>query len=320
MKTLLALDFGGTFVKHSLVDQNGVLTERAEYAAPLESAEAFVNTVKMLYEKYQREVDGIALSMPGIIDSDKGILHTAGAYTPVLGGKNIFQLLGDFGTRISVENDGKASILAEAWKGALQGVSSAAAIIIGSGLGGGIMMNGMLYKGVHFSSAEFGCMPSEIGTYTPTSSIAHKAGMSALLKNVALAKGMHPQQFEIAGIRSRDKADPTLPIYSGQDVFRWIDEGDPITCQVYEKWLAALVYVIYSLKLVLDPEKIVIGGGVSRNNRLLDDLKREYEKTRNMIITPGLLELELVTCQLTADANMIGAVYNWLLHFDKQEI
>lgn len=148
----------------------------------------------------------------------------------MLGGKNILRLLGDLETWISVENDGKASILAEAWKGALQGISSVAAIIIGSGLGGGIMMNGMLYKGVHFSLAEFGYRPSEIGNYSPASSIAHKAGMSALLKNVALAKGMSPEQFEIAGIRSRDKADPALPIYSGQDVFRWIDEGDPITC------------------------------------------------------------------------------------------
>jgi len=242
-------------------------------------------------------------------------LYTAGAYTPILGGKNIFELLEKYKVRISVENDGKAAILAEAWKGSLRGINNAAAIIIGSALGGGIIIDGKLCKGAHFSAAEFSCLPTEIGNYDSSSSLSYKAGTSALLRSVAYAKGMNFAQFEIAGIMSRDEADPNLPIYSGRDVFRWIEEGDSVVCEVYKKWLAALVHVIYSLKLILDPEKIVIGGGISRDPRLLNDIKIEYAKTEKMTTAFALLKLELDVCQYTADANMIGAVYNWILHY-----
>lgn len=318
MNQLLALDFGGTFVKYSIIDKAGNIIQRAERPAPLESTNEFVNMIRSLYETSKKKVDGIAVSMPGIIDSDKGIMHAAGAYTPILAGKNLFELLQGLDTRIAIENDGKAAILAEAWKGTLKGIQNAAAIIIGSGLAGGIIINGKLYKGLHYSAAEFSCLPSEIGNYTPISSMAHKAGMSALLHSVARAKEMDPTQFEIAGTFSKEAANPNHPIYSGRDVFHWIDEGDPVTCRVYQHWLDALVHVIYILKLILDPDKIVIGGGVSREMRLLNDIKQAYEKTKGMTWASELLEVQLERCQYTADANMVGAVYNWMLHFEKE--
>ena len=94
--------------------------------------------------------------------------------------------------------------------------------------------------------------------------------------------------------------------------FRWIEEGDEITCKVYQQWLAALVHVIYNLKMTVDPEKIVIGGGVSRNPRLISDLREEYEKTATLISLPYLRHVDIDRCHYTADANMIGAVYNWM--------
>jgi predicted NBD/HSP70 family sugar kinase len=146
--------------------------------------------------------------------------------------------------------------------------------------------------------------------------MAHEGGMTALLKNVARGKGMSPAQFEIAGILSREDADLNLPIYSGRDVFEWIKEGDPVTCEIYREWIAALVHVIYSLKMIMDPEKIVIGGGVSRNPRLLKDIKAEYEKTKSRTAASDLLKVEIDVCRFSAAANLIGAVHNWLQHYE----
>lgn len=316
MKQLLALDFGGTFVKHALIDNEGNLSERGEIPAPLSSVSDFVQVIKDLYEKNRDKADGIAVSMPGVIDSDTGYLFSAGAYTQTMGKQNLFDLLKNIDVPVAVENDGKAAVLAEAWKGSLQGVKDAAAVIIGSGLGGGIIMDGKLRKGAHFASGEISGLLVEPGKYEFTNFAATRAAMSALLSAVAVAKGMSPAQFEVSGFMTDEKPDPNLPIYSGKDVFGWIDEGDPVTVGVYQEWIKALVMVIYNLKMTLDPEKIVIGGGVSRNPRLIKDIQAEYDKSGPLMAAFGMPPVIIETCQFTADANLLGAVYNWILHHE----
>ncbi len=310
----LALDFGGTFVKHCLMDEDANIEARGEIPAPLQSTEAFVQVIADLYEEVKGQVDGIAISMPGVMDSEKGYLYSAGAYTSVMGGKNLFELLKDrVDVPVAVENDGKSAVLAEAWKGSLQGVSDAAAIIIGSGLGGGIIMDGRLRKGAHFASGEIsGCL-ARPGEYGFDNLAAAGSAMSGLLMMVAIAKGMNPAQFEVSKFMVQGEPDPNLPIYGGRDVFRWIDEGDPVTCAVYEKWLGNLTQVIINMKMILDPEKIVIGGGVSRNPRLLKDVQAEYDKFAPIMNGFGMPSTKLDICTYSADANMVGAVYNWIL-------
>lgn len=312
----LAMDFGGTFVKHCLLDENAAITERGEIPAPLDSSDHFVQVITDLYAKYKGEVDGIAISMPGVLDSSTGHLFSAGAYTQAMGGRNLFELLKDkVDVPVSVENDAKAAILAEAWKGSLEGVTDGACIIIGSGLGGGIIMDGKLRKGAHFASGEISGLFVTAGRYDFGNLAATGASTSALLAMVAAAKGMTPRQFEVSEFMTvgAPDPDPDLPIYSGKDVFGWIDEGDPVTCEVYQKWLANLVWVIINMKMMLDPEKIVLGGGVSRNPRLLKDVREEYHKFDPVMNGFGMPETQIDICKYSADANMVGAVYNWKL-------
>ena len=312
----LAMDFGGTFVKHCLMDEDAVISDRGEVPAPLGSSDNFVKVITDLYEKYKGQVDGIAISMPGVLDSSTGYLYSAGAYSQIMGGKNLFDLLKDkVDVQVSVENDGKAAVLAEKWKGSLEGVTDGAAIIIGSGLGGGIIMDGKLRKGAHFASGEISGLFVTAGRYDFGNLAATGASTSALLSMVAAAKGMTPRQFEVSEFMTMGAPDPdpSLPIYSGRDVFNWIDEGDPVTCEVYQKWLANLVWVIINMKMMLDPEKIVLGGGVSRNPRLLPDVVAEYEKFSPVMNAFGMPKTAIETCKYSADANLVGAVYNWLL-------
>lgn len=314
----LALDFGGTFVKHCLMDDDAVIIERGEIPAPLDSSESFIKVIIDLYEKYKDQIKGIAISMPGVIDSESGQLHSAGAYTAAMGGKNLFNLLeGKVGVPVSVENDGKAAVLAEQWKGSLENVGNACAVIIGSGLGGGIIMDGRLRKGGHFASGEISGLLVEPGRYDMQNFAAFNAATTGLLIAVATAKRMSPAQFEISGFGGDfGEPDPSLPIYSGRDVFRWVEEGDEVTSAVYHRWLQCLVQVIYNLKMTIDPEKIVIGGGVSRNPMLLRDIKEEYAKAGPLMKAFNMPETEIDVCRFTADANLVGAVCNWKIHFD----
>ena len=114
----LACDFGGSSVKYALVDHAAILTEAGEVEAPLQTKEAFTETVAKLYERFGNRVDGIAISLPGLIDAETGLHHGSGAYAPILSGQNIIRLLqARCPTRITVENDGKCGALAEAWNG-----------------------------------------------------------------------------------------------------------------------------------------------------------------------------------------------------------
>ena len=312
----LAFDFGGTFVKHCIMDDEANITDRGEIPAPLDSSEHFVQVIADLYAKYKGEVDGVAISMPGVIDSSTGHLFSAGAYTMVMSGKNLFELLkGKVDVPVAVENDGKSAVLAEKWKGSLEGVTDGAAVIIGSGLGGGIILDGKLRKGAHFASGEISGLLRVPGNYGFDNLAAGGASTSALLTMVAYAKGMTPKQFEVSPFMTQGapEPDPNLPIYTGRDVFEWIDQGDPATCAVYQTWLGNLCQVIINLKMTLDPEKIVLGGGVSRNPRLLPDVIAEYNKFAPIMNGFGMPETGIDICKYSADANMVGAVYNWLL-------
>ena len=163
---LLALDFGGTFVKYGLVDDDANVSEKGEVPAPLGSLDSFLKVITDLYDRFREQIDGIAISMPGVLDSDSGFAYSGGAYTAIVQNQNILALLKEkVPVPCAVENDGKSAVLAEAWKGALEGVSDGAACIIGSGLGGGIIMDGKLRKGAHFASGEISGLMMESGQY-----------------------------------------------------------------------------------------------------------------------------------------------------------
>lgn len=310
---LLALDFGGKFVKYCLIDENLEISERGEFPAPLESADDFVQVIRNLYYEYD-EVDGIAISMPGVIDADTGYLYSAGVYTPVIGKTNLFDKLGSIGVPVSVENDAKASVMAESYYGSLQGVRDAACIIIGRALGGGIVIDGRIRKGSHFASGEISAMLRTPGIYERSNLAARGASQSALLIRVAAAKGMSPAQFNVSSHIMKGEIDPNLPVYSLDDVFKWIDEGDQETCAAYAEWLKNLVQVIINLKMTIDPEKIVLGGKITNYPRLLQDVQAEYDKSLPVMNYFGFPETQLGICTYTADAHLVGAVANWMYH------
>lgn len=320
MMMFLAMDFGGTFVKHCLMDAEGNISERGQFPAPLSSREEFVNAVSTLYDRYRGQVQGLAISMPGVLDSASGYAYAAGAYSGILSKTNIYELLKDaVDVPVSIENDAKAAILAEAWLGALKGCSGGAAVIIGSGLGGGIIMDGKIRRGSHFASGEISGLLMESGNFSFDSIAGSRAGMTGFLVRVAQAKGMNPADFEISAfIQSPVREDPTKPRITGKEVFEWIEAGDEEALAAYRSWIDDLIMVIMNLKAVLDPEKIVIGGGVSRNPRLIKDLQEEFKKRMEPMKMFGMPDCDLEACRYTADANLAGAVYNWMQMYGRE--
>lgn len=311
----LAMDFGGTFVKHCIMDEDAMMSEKGEIPAPLSSTEAWVKVVSDLYNKYKGQVDGVAISMPGVLDSEKGIAHSGGAYGQVVQGKNIYELLKPYvDVPVCIENDAKSAILAEQWHGALQDVQNGCACIIGSGLGGGIIMDGKVRKGGHFASGEISALLTKAGDYGANSWAAMNSSTSALLVMVANAKNMPLSDFEVSGFMGGSD-EPGKKKIGGREVIQWVEDGDEITTAVYNQWIKNLVLVLFNMKMMCDPEKVVVGGGISRNPKVIRDLKAEWAKACDNLKAYGMPTAELDVCKFTADANMVGAVYSWVLMY-----
>ncbi len=310
---ILAFDFGGTFVKYCLVNEKAEMREYGKLPAPVSGREAFLDLITDLYRQYPY-ADGIAVSMPGVIDSESGRILLVALY-PEMNGENLYDLLKEkIPVPVSVENDGKAAILAEAWKGSLAGVRDAACVLLGSGIGGGIIMDSKLQKGAGFAAGEISNMMIMPGQYDKTNALCYDASMTGFLKAVARAKDMDPALFETSGNASSSEKRIT-----GMDVFRWLEEEDEETSAVYRTWIRKLGWLLFNLKLVISPEKIVIGGGVSRNRRFITDLQEEYQRIAS-VLGEDMPETVIDVCRYEADANLLGAVYNWLQMHQKKEL
>ena len=301
----LAFDFGGTFVKGAVINENTIM-EKWKDKAPLESIQQFKEYISQYYERFAGTVQGIAISMPGIIDSESGYLFRAGSYK-ALAGTNIYDLLKDIPVKVAVENDGKAATLAELCSGNLKGVKTGAVITIGTGLGGGIVMDGKLYRGSHFAAGEITGFLLEPGNYSMDGTAALNCGMTGFLLRVAKAKNMDPALFEVSDNfvtchnSSKEK-------YGGREVLEWVKNGDEVTCAVYYEWIRKLIMIILNIQITLDTEAILIGGGISQNDMFMKDLKDEYLKAGNALSIYRRFNSKLDTCAFKEDANLLGAV------------
>ena len=304
----LAFDFGGTFVKAAVIEGEEILLKWKDQA-PLKSKEDFHDYIAAKYEAYADGIDGIAISMPGIIDPVTGYAYRAGSYKK-LAETNIYELLGDIPCKVAVENDGKAATLAELVSGKLKGAETGAVITIGTGLGGGIVTNGKLLRGSHFAAGEITGFLLEPGNYSMEGCAALSGGMTGFLLHVARAKGMDASEFEVSD-NFVENPQERIKKYGGKEVLQWVKENDPVTSEVYHKWIEKLIMIILNLQITLDTEKILIGGGISQNEMFLSDLKAEYKKAGESLSIYRRFNATIDSCQYREDANLLGAVYNY---------
>lgn len=304
----LAFDFGGTFVKGAVIDGK-VITEKWKDKAPLKSIQQFKEYITSYYERFSGTVQGIAISMPGIINGETGLAFRAGSYK-ALAGNNIYEILKDIPVKVAVENDGKAATLAELYYGNLKGVNTGAVITVGTGLGGGIVIDGKLHRGSHFAAGEITGFLLEAGNYTMDGVAAMNCGMTGLLLKVAKAKNIDSSEFEISD-NFLKSANESRKKYSGQEVLEWVKNKDESTVTVYREWIKNLVMVVLNLQITLDTETILIGGGVSANEMFMNDVKDEYRKAGEKLSIYRRFHNKVDTCAFKEDANLLGAVISY---------
>ncbi|MHC1681854.1 MAG: ROK family protein [Clostridiaceae bacterium] len=291
MDKILVLDVGGSAIKIAVIQENEIIF-RDKVVTPRGSLEEFTKTLDQIV--YKIKPNGIALSMPGIIDSKTGMMRHGGALT-FIKNFNMKELLEErYHMRVEIENDGKSAALGELYKGKLQGCENGVVIVIGSGIGGGIIINGKLYKGHHFSAGEFSSIRTNDEKAEGFQSIwAMKGGSVGFVKRVKKAKGIEVN-------------------FEGSDLFQLIEEKDEVAIEAFINYCRGIAVQIVNLQAILDPEKFIIGGGISVQKILIEKIQ-EFATQIN-IIAEGIYTPEIIVEQsdLGNDANIYGAYYNYL--------
>lgn len=303
----LSIDIGGTFIKYAIINEEIEITEKSKVKTPKEdedTLEDFINAIVDIYNKYRGEVEGVAISMPGILNSDTGYLYTSGALEYV-SNKNIIRILSEnIDVPITVENDGKCAVLAELWRGKLSKVKNGAVVLLGTGVGGGIIIDGKLHKGNNFSAGEFSYVADGISN---TDDINSYWGMvnsvSTLIQLVSDKTGIPKEELD------------------GEKIFEMANDNNDKVLEALNTYTKNLAIKIYNLQVLLDLELIAIGGGISQQPLLLKHLQKNIahlvDNNPLRIIGPFIPTPIVTTCRFFNDSNLIGALYH---HLSKKEI
>lgn len=319
----LSLDFGGSSVKYAVVSENAEILHHGQVAAPISSCEVFLETVDTLYRSEKHRVSGISLSLPGVIDSSSGMLLSSGAYASILAQKNVVQLISDrCGVPVAVENDGKCGALSEAWCGALKDVSCGVVLILGTGIGGGVILDGKLHHGAGFCAGEFSYVSTENYGYSLMSQAWMNVGVFGMTYKACKYKNLSFDVQDAAPLLH--KFDPLLcrffppvegeskPIKAdGKQILQWYQQGDADATKIYRDLIHSLAVLILNIQLCIAPQRIVIGGGLSRFEPLISDVEAELAEAYTGGLMNTTVHSHLVRSSYLADCNLLGAACNF---------
>jgi len=294
MEAYMVFDIGGTFIKYAVMDESARKLRSGKLATPKDGLDSFLQTIQRVAEENAAdfELQGIAVSSPGAVDIKTGYIGGASAI-PYIHGVNMTALIREkTRLRTVIENDANCAALAEGWLGAAKATDYYICIVIGTGIGGSIVLNQTILSGANLHGGEFGCMIMGAPAQEPlqgTWSLA--ASTNALVEEVKKRKQLEEGTFD------------------GEAVFRLAKEGDSIAKECIAEFYKRLAIGIYNLKYALDPEKILIGGGVSSRPEVIEGINRELQQLRNDVST---LQIEVEACQFGNDANLVGALFHFL--------
>ena len=295
-KYIIGIDLGGTNLKSALLDFKYKILRKEvfntqDFIKKERLIQAIVDSIHRIL-KYKnlnkRQVLGIGLGLPGPIDVKRGLVH----FFPNIAGwkevnlKNILEKR--LGLPVSLDNDANLMSLAEFRMGAAKGSRNAVCLTLGTGVGGGIIIEGRLYRGSTYSAGEIGHLPiNEEGPQCNCRGIACLETYIGNNRIIAQAKKIFPQKISL------EKLSQLAKKKDGKALKIWSDVGGHLG--------VALVGVVN----LLNPDAIVIGGGVANAGKVLFDRVKEIISRQAMPVQAR--QVKVFKAKLGNDAGLIGA-------------
>ena len=303
-KYCFGIDVGGTTVKCGLFEENGSLIDKWEIPTRTENGGenvlpdiAATVMAKMTVKKIAKEdVIGVGVGIPGPVM--RGVVPVA--VNLHWGEKNVEYELGNLlDMKVRAGNDANVAALGEQWKGGGEGMDSVIMVTLGTGVGGGIIVDGKIVEGAHGAGGEIGHIHVEDNITDPCG-----CGNCGCLEQVASATG-------IVRLAKEELAkNPVLPSalrdteVTSKAVFDAYKDGDAMASTIVNRFAKYLGTGIATIAAVTDPEVIVIGGGVSKAGECLTDIVGNYFRARAFSACRHTM---IVLAKLGNDAGIYGA-------------
>ena len=293
----LVLDIGGTYIKYAMMDREGQFIEQGKVLADTTCEEAMLASLGVLQAKVSNyDYDGVAISMPGRIDTARGWAHTGGAFTWLHDYPAAEKYGAIFDKPCTIANDGKCAALAESWTGALSDVNSGCVIVLGTGIGGGIVLNKQVWMGCSGGAGELSWFISNFDGARDLDAFPHH--MADCWCGRISARTLSSQYAKAKGV---EKADGVM-------LFDAYEAGEPEAQAVIEEYAAQAAVGILSIQSVLDLERYAIGGGISARAATTDVVRDKLNEIFDRNVHLPFSRPEVVTCKFGNEANLIGAL------------
>ena len=289
---ILAIDIGGTMIKYGLVSSDGEIlsTDKIETEAE-KGLENILNKIDNIFKRYKENNPvGIAVSGTGQINGIIGKVIGGNPIIPNWIGTNLVKILEKkYNLPAVLENDVNCVALGEKWIGAGKDLSNFICLTIGTGIGGGIILNNQLFRGENFVAGEFGHILIKKGEFEQF------ASTTALIRLV------------------KERTEKTL---NGKEIFD-LEKKEIVEYQeVISEWIENLTDGLSSIIYCFNPANIILGGGViGQGEALINRIKNSLFKKIGLQFKE---KLNIIQAKLGNNAGMIGASYLLLEKFNKR--
>lgn len=302
MKNVISIDIGGTAVKFAVISENGEILKKWKIDTDVSDngihlPGAIVDSVKSnIVDSKNNEILGVGIGVPGPISSNgENVLKAVN-----LGWNNVplRQIISnELDLPVVLLNDANAATLGEMWKGAAQNKNDFVFITLGTGVGGGIVVDGKVINGVHSAGGEIGHIPVESDEQRVCG-----CGNINCLETFASANGLIKtinKIFEENNIKKNG--------YTTVDLFEDLKKGDKYAQKALDLTVKRLGQAIAGIINTLDVEGVVIGGGLSNaGGALLNPLKEQVDEN----VFPQIRDnYTLKKASLGNDAGILGDAY-----------
>ena len=292
----ICIDIGGTSIKYGVLSDEGEIFIDGTVSTKVTEKENFIlsdvkKLVRNILDEYRNyEIKGICVSTAGVVNPEKGEIAYAGPTIPKYTGTKIKEELEkEFSISCEVENDVNCAGLGEYWKGAGKGSKSMVCLTIGTGIGGSVILDGKLLNGIGYTAGEIGYMDVN-GSY-----IQNIASSRYLVEKVQ---------------KEKEEKEGITDAITGVDIFELAKKGDEICIAGINEIISNLAVGVRNIIYLLNPEVIVIGGGITAQKEYLEEKIRK--EVNDGMISDMFRKTRIELAQQGNQAGLLGALYNFL--------
>ncbi|MGL5384093.1 MAG: ROK family protein [Culicoidibacterales bacterium] len=289
----ICFDIGGSSIKMVVITENNEflfkksVSVQDEIQKIYQIMSTYISEVKVTFPNL--EIQGMAISAPGAVNPQSGIIGGASALTSIHGPNFKMELKKLTGLDVAIENDANCAALAELYYGAAKGCDDICTMVIGTGVGGTIVKSRQVHHGHHLHGGEFGYLLVQTDEMQVET-----------LSNLGSTRAL------VTAAQTIDRT-----IQDGEAVFR-AAESDARIQKVIEQFYFYLALGAINIQYTYDPEVIIFGGAISQQPQFIENIQAKIQT----IVTQSGMSHTIVpickTCTYYNDANLLGAKVNFI--------